>query len=54
MRNKDNDKIVEINRKRRIMKKKSIKNKIFVRDTESPSFDPFIRSRLFLVARFSS
>lgn len=35
-------------------KKKSIKNKIFVRDTESPSFDPFIRSRLFLVARFSS
>lgn len=55
MRNKDNNKIVEINRKRRIMKKKkTIKNKIFVRDTESPSFGPFIRSRLFLVARFSS
>lgn len=31
MRNKDNNKIVEINRKRRIMKKKkTIKNKIFV------------------------
>lgn len=53
MRNKDNNKIVEINRKRRIMKKK-IQNKIFVRDNESPSFDLFIRSRLFLVARFSS
>lgn len=34
--------------------KKSTRNEIFVRDTESPSFDPFIRSRLFLVARFSS